>query len=99
MVGAVTKEESGVSKPEELNLGRPVDKRASLSDHNKGIKSSLLGMISLEYVWEKNSPPHRVSLKGSYWTINREYHTRCTPRSFMTGTKLAFHLFSTVLTL
>lgn len=38
MVGAVTKEESGVSKPEELNLGRPVDKRASLSDHNKGIK-------------------------------------------------------------
>lgn len=50
--------ESGVSKPEELNSGRLVEKGASLNDPNMSKISSLLAIVS-KYVGKIKRPTLR----------------------------------------
>lgn len=54
----------GIEESGELKSVGLVDKEASLNALNKGAKSSLLAMVILEYVDERNSPPHRIALRG-----------------------------------
>lgn len=56
----VVKGEPCVGESGELKSMELFDKRASLSAPNKDAKPSLLTMVSLEYVRERDSPPIRV---------------------------------------
>ena len=53
---AVVKGESGVGKLEDSDSERLFDKGTSLNAPNKGTKSSLLAMVALEYVGERDGP-------------------------------------------
>lgn len=59
---AVVKGEPGVREPGKLKSVGLVDKGASLNAPNKGAKTSLQPIVSLEYFRERNSPSLRVSL-------------------------------------
>jgi len=62
--GAVVKGEPGVRESGGFTSLGLFDKGASLIAPNSGDKFSLLAMVSLDYVGDKNSPPLRVPLRG-----------------------------------
>lgn len=76
-----------------------LDEGASFIAPKKDKTSSLLAMVSLEYVGERNSPSLRVHLRGKGQTTKTgEYHAHGSLRQLKTGTKSAFHLFIMALT-
>lgn len=60
----MVKGEPVIREPWELRSVGLVDKGESLNAPNKGTKSSLLAMVSLEYVGQRNGLSLRLHLRG-----------------------------------
>lgn len=76
----LVKWEPGVRELRELKSVGLVDKGLSFIALDKGIKSSLLAMVSLKYVAMWNGSPFRVSLRTK--TTKQEYDAHGSPRPF-----------------